>query len=66
MYGNTLREQGEGGDRGKTAEKIASMVFAFLAAANDFADGMERGEDTKLLRMRIRKNEIVIVPGQYT
>lgn len=63
---NTSGKQGEGEDGGKSAEKIARMVFAFLAAANDFVDGVEKGEDIKLLRMRIRKNEIVIVPGQYT
>ncbi|KAI4289828.1 MAG: hypothetical protein L6R35_000910 [Caloplaca aegaea] len=59
---NTSGKQGEGEDGGKSAEKIARMVFAFLAAANDFVDGVEKGEDIKLLRMRIRKNEIVIVP----
>ncbi|KAL8711780.1 MAG: hypothetical protein Q9225_007072 [Loekoesia sp. 1 TL-2023] len=63
--GTTFDEQKDGNDRGKTAEYIARLVFAFLAAANEFADGMENEDDTKLLRMRTRKNEIVIVPGQY-
>ena len=51
-------------DGNKSAEHIAKKVFVFLSAANEFADGMERGDDTKLLRIRTRKNEIVIVPGQ--
>ncbi|KAI4176861.1 MAG: hypothetical protein LQ343_000718 [Gyalolechia ehrenbergii] len=49
-------------DGSKTAEHIARLVFAFLSAANEFAEGMEKEDDTKLLRMRTRKNEIVIVP----
>lgn len=63
--GTTFEEQRDGDNGGKTAEHIARLVFAFLAAANEFADGMEKEDDTKLLRMRTRKNEIVIVPGQY-
>ncbi|KAI4128253.1 MAG: hypothetical protein LQ338_002830 [Usnochroma carphineum] len=62
-HGEGLGEQSEGKDTWKSAEHIAGMVFAFLAAANGFAGGMETGDDAKLLRMRTRKNEIVIVPG---
>ncbi|KAI4266358.1 MAG: hypothetical protein L6R38_008796 [Xanthoria sp. 2 TBL-2021] len=57
---NNLYEGGEG--RTKSAEHVARMVFNFVAAAKDFAEGMEKGDDTKLLRMRTRKQEIVIVP----
>ncbi|KAL8839648.1 MAG: hypothetical protein Q9170_001654 [Blastenia crenularia] len=63
--GNSLEEHRDGQEHTKTAEDVARMVFAFLSAANGFADGMEKGDDAKLLRMRTRKNEIVIVPGQY-
>lgn len=59
---NNLYEGGEG--RTKSAEHVARMVFNFVAAAKDFAEGMEKGDDTKLLRMRTRKQEIVIVPGK--
>lgn len=59
---NNLYEGGEG--RTKSAEHVAKMVFSFVAAAKDFAEGMEKGDDAKLLRMRTRKQEIVIVPGK--
>ncbi|KAL9030925.1 MAG: hypothetical protein Q9196_000999 [Gyalolechia fulgens] len=57
FHGHRANEDGS-----KTAENIARLVFAFLSAANQFAEGMEKDDDTKLLRMRTRKNEIVIVP----
>lgn len=43
---------------------MARVVFNFVAAAKDFAEGIEKGDDAKLLRMRTRKLEIVIVPGK--
>lgn len=64
--GNSFGEHSEGKDRGKNAEHVAKMVFAFLSAANDFADGMEKGDNMQLVRMRSRKNEVVIVPGEHT
>ena len=51
-------------NKGKNAEEIARMVFLFISAARDFAEGMDDGDEVKLLRLRTRKNEIVIVPGQ--
>lgn len=61
-----MGEHNESRTSGKSAEHIARIVFAFLSAANELANGMEMGEDTKLLRIGTLKNEIVIVPGQYT
>ncbi|KAL8811800.1 MAG: hypothetical protein Q9223_007453, partial [Gallowayella weberi] len=49
-------------DHSKSAEHVARMVFQFVAAARDFAEGMEKGDNPRLLRMRTRKQEIVIVP----
>ncbi|KAI4244295.1 MAG: hypothetical protein L6R40_003021 [Gallowayella cf. fulva] len=49
-------------DSSKSAEHIARMVFQFVAAAKDFAEGMEKGDDARLLRMRTRRQEVVIVP----
>ena len=43
---------------------MAGMVFKLVAAAKEFAESMEKGDDARLLRMRTRKQEIVIVPGQ--
>ena len=48
-----------------TAEDVAKRVFTFVNSANAFAGAMEEGDDVKLLRMRSKKNEVVIVPGEY-
>ena len=40
------------------------MVFSFVNAAKVFAEGMDTADEVKLLRMRTRKNEIVVVPGK--
>ena len=50
--------------KGNTAEDIARMVFAFAAEAKSFTEGMDESDEVKLLRLRTRKNEIVIVPGK--
>ena len=47
----------------KHAEDIARMVFAFVAGANAFTEGMDESDEVRLLRLRTRKYEIVIVPG---
>ena len=49
---------------GKSAEEVARVVFSFVLAARDCVDGMDNGDEVKLLRLRTRQNEIVIVPGQ--
>ena len=40
------------------------MVFSFVSAAGGLVDGLDDGDDIKLLRLRTRKSEMVIVPGQ--
>lgn len=49
--------------KGNSAEDIARMVFAFAAGAKAFIEGMDKSDEVNLLRLRTRKNEIVIVPG---
>ncbi|KAL8744168.1 MAG: hypothetical protein Q9190_003567 [Brigantiaea leucoxantha] len=51
-------------NRRKSAEEVARVVFSFVNAAKDVAEDMESGDEVKLLRLRTRKNELVIVPGQ--
>lgn len=63
--GGHFYEHGVDENGNKTAEHVARLVFAFLSAADKFAEGMEKEDDTKLLRMRTKKNEIVIVPGEF-
>lgn len=48
---------------GNSAEHVARMVFAFAAEAKAFTEGMDELDEVKLLRLRTRKNEIVIFPG---
>lgn len=45
------------------AESVARMVFSFVSGAQDFVEGMDGSDDMRLLRLRTRKSEIVIVPG---
>ena len=56
---------GNSGDEqeGNGAEEIARMAFAFAAEASTFTESMDKSDEVKLLRLRTRKNEIVIVPG---
>ena len=51
------------GKEESTAEDIARMVFAFAAEAKAFTKGVDELDEVKLLRLRTRKKEIVIVPG---
>lgn len=48
----------------KSTEDIAKMVFSFVSAAGTLVEDMESDDDLKLLRLRTRKNEIIIVPGE--
>ena len=52
-------------DEGKlNAGTVARFVFGFVSAGADLAHHVEKGGEAQLLRLRTRKNEIVIVPGQ--
>ena len=51
-------------DKGNSAEDMARMVFAFTTEAKALTEGMDKSDEVKLLRLRTRKNEIVIVPGK--
>jgi len=46
----------------KRAEDVAKMVFSFVSNAGGFVQGMDEGDELKLLRIRTRKSEVVIVP----
>ena len=48
----------------KSAEDVAGMVFSFVSGAQEFVEGMDATDNMRLLRLRTRKNEVVIVPGQ--
>ena len=52
-----------------SAENVAKLVYAFVTAAGAMVDGLAGGEhedEAKLLRVRTKKNELVIFPGMWT
>lgn len=58
---STLEVNGVTSDKG--AESMAHKVFTFMSQAQGFAEGVDSADEVKLLRLRTRKNEVVIVPG---
>lgn len=57
-YANGRKESGI-----HSAEDIASIVWRFLSAAGSLVDELDKDDEVKLLRLRTKKNELVIVPG---
>ena len=49
----------------RTVEDVAKMVFTFVSATGALIEGLNDGDEVKLLRLRTEKNEIVIVPGWW-
>ncbi|KAF2273294.1 uncharacterized protein EI97DRAFT_160627 [Westerdykella ornata] len=47
----------------QSAEDVASMVWAFLGAAGNLVENLDREDEVKLLTLRMRKNELVILPA---
>ncbi|KAJ4297494.1 hypothetical protein N0V90_005386 [Kalmusia sp. IMI 367209] len=45
-----------------SAEDVASMVWSFITAAGSLVEGLDTEDEVKLLRLRTKKNELVIVP----
>ncbi|KAJ4356006.1 uncharacterized protein N0V89_004032 [Didymosphaeria variabile] len=48
----------------QSAEDVASKVWAFLTAAWNLVEGLYEEDEVKLLRLRTKKNELVIIPGE--
>ncbi|KAI9709898.1 MAG: hypothetical protein M1820_002975 [Bogoriella megaspora] len=44
------------------AEHVALLAFNFVATAGSMAEDLEQGDEVKLLRLRTKKHELVIVP----
>lgn len=49
-----------------SAEDVASMVWSFLTAAGTLVNELDEEDEVKLLRLRTKKNELVIVPGTFS
>ncbi|PVI06008.1 hypothetical protein DM02DRAFT_650297 [Periconia macrospinosa] len=56
-YPNGKKESGM-----QNSEDVASMVWAFISAAGSLVEGLDKEDEVKLLRLRTKKNELVIVP----
>lgn len=44
------------------AQELASMVWSFISAAGSLVDEIDNEDELKLLRLRTKKQEFVIVP----
>ena len=49
----------------QSAEDVARLVFKFVEAAGSLVDGLDKDEEVRLLRVRTRKNELLIVPSRW-
>lgn len=58
-YTNGLQEGGL-----QSAEDVARLVLKFVDAAGTLVDGLDQDEEVRLLRVRTKKNELVIVPSE--
>jgi dynein light chain roadblock-type len=48
----------------QSAEDVAKMVWGFVNSAGDMVKGLDGDDEMKLVRLRTRKHELVIVPGR--
>ncbi|KAI1392425.1 uncharacterized protein F4822DRAFT_391012 [Hypoxylon trugodes] len=46
----------------QAAQELASMVWSFLSTAGSLVDEIDSEDELKLLRLRTKKQELVIVP----
>ncbi|KAJ8127040.1 hypothetical protein O1611_g6597 [Lasiodiplodia mahajangana] len=49
-------------DESLAAQELASMVWSFLSSAGSLVDEIDSEDELKLLRLRTKKQEFVIVP----
>ncbi|KUI60153.1 Dynein light chain roadblock-type 1 [Cytospora mali] len=50
------------GSETQGAEEMAAMVWAFVNTAGSLVEGLDAEDELKLLRLRTKKQELVIVP----
>ncbi|KAL9119787.1 MAG: hypothetical protein Q9187_003661, partial [Circinaria calcarea] len=58
--------ESQGDEQKHSAEEVAKMAFSLVSAAAVLVKGLDDGDEAQLLRLRTRKNEIVVVPGKQT
>jgi len=49
----------------QNAEDIARLVLKFVADASTMVDSLDHEDELRLLRLRTKKSELVIVPSEY-
>jgi len=49
----------------QSAEDVARLVLKFVEAASTMVDSLDHEDELRLLRLRTKKNELVIVPSEY-
>ena len=49
----------------QSAEDVARLVLEFVTAAGTMVDSLDHEDELRLLRLRTKKNELVIVPSEY-
>jgi len=52
----------ESDSEAQAARELASLVWGFITSAGALVDDMDSDDELKLLRLRTRKQELVIVP----
>lgn len=59
--------EGQGSRKGtRNAEEVARLVFGFVKSAGEMIGELNGVQDeAKLLRLRTKRNEIVVVPGEF-
>lgn len=67
-YVNGSAAEGEVKRKGtRKAEEVAALVWNFVKSAGAMAEDLNgEGDEAKLVRVRTKRNEVVVVPGMPT
>lgn len=65
--GTYANGEGEGKKKGtRRAEEVAALVWRFVRGAGEMAEELNgEGDESKLVRVRTKRNEVVVVPGMF-
>ncbi|KAK4124994.1 hypothetical protein N657DRAFT_570109, partial [Parathielavia appendiculata] len=58
----TQEADGSSADHDQGAEELAAMIWNFVSTAGSFVQELDSEDEVKLLRLRTKKQEFVIVP----
>jgi dynein light chain roadblock-type len=63
--GDSSTNLGGGVEKGRLADDYAAMVFSFVKSAEGLVKGLDEDDEARLLRLRTKKHELVIYPGEF-